>query len=130
MRSSCAILTSRITPKIKARPAANMASTPAVSTPWMIMLPHSISLILSSRPEICRRDRLARQRCGRACKCDATFLQAIDAVCRLERLHNVLFDDHERAAFGKDGWQPRVEVAHNDRREPEADLIAQEKLGI
>src|SRR5262245_41155134 len=55
---------------------------------------HSLRMLLSqsrpSRSEISDRDRLARQRRSRAGERDAALLQAIDVVCRLERLHDVL----------------------------------------
>jgi hypothetical protein len=48
-----------------------------------------------SRSEVSGRDRLARQRRGRAGERDAALLRAIDVVCRLERLYDVLLDDDE-----------------------------------
>src|SRR6266436_9152050 len=98
-----------------APPAANSLSPP---THW------------SSRSEVRGRDRLARQRRGRAGERDAALLQAIDVVCRLERLHDVLLDDDQRAAFGDDRGQAGVDLAHHDGRETEADLVAEEEFRI
>ena len=51
----------------------------------------------SSHPEISRGDRLARQILRRAGERHAAFLQAVDARRGVERLHDVLLDDDERA---------------------------------
>src|SRR5207248_4385610 len=56
---------------------------------------NSRSLCSRSRPEVGRRDRRARRRCGGTGERDAALLQAIDVVCRRERLHDVLLDDDE-----------------------------------
>src|SRR5262245_52663411 len=98
----------------------------------MMMLTHSIAMTRSqlSRSEVSGRDRLARQRRGRTGERDAALLQAIDVACRLERLHDVLLDDDEGAAFGDDRGQAGIDLAHHDRRETEADLVAEEKFRI
>src|SRR5215831_3070740 len=84
----------------------------------------------SSRSEVRGRDRLARQRRGRAGERDAALLQAIDVVRRLERLHDVLLDDDEGTAFGDDRRQAGIDLAHHDRRETETDLIAEQKFRV
>ena len=58
---------------------------------------------------------------------DAAFLQAIDVARGLQRLHDVLLDDDERQALGDDRRNARVDVADHDRREAEADLVAQQQ---
>src|SRR5262249_23376179 len=85
-------------------------------------LPHN------SRSEVSGRDRLARERRGRAGERDAALLQAIDVVRRLERLHDVLLDDDEGAAFGDDRRQAGIDLAHHDGRETETDLVAEQKF--
>src|SRR5262249_43339365 len=105
-----------------------------MSTPWITMLTHSIavtfarlsrSLCSRSRPEVGRRDRRARQRRGGTGERDAALLQAIDVVCRRERLHDVLLDDDERTSFGDDRRQARIDLAHENGRKTEADLVAE-----
>src|SRR6516164_1801377 len=98
----------------------------------MMMLTHSIAVTRSqlSRSEVGGRDRLARERRGRAGERDAALLQAIDVVCRLERLHDVLLDDDERTAFGDDRGQAGIDLAHHDRRETETDLVAEQKFRV
>src|SRR5262249_62122764 len=98
----------------------------------MMMLTHSIAVTRSqlSRSEVSGRDRLAGERRGRAGERDAALLQAIDVVCRLERLHDVLLDDDQRTAFGDDRGQAGIDFAHHDGRETEADLVAEEELWV
>src|SRR5262249_43571151 len=98
----------------------------------MMMLTHSIAMTRSqlSRSEVSGRDRLARQRRGRAGERDATLLQAIDVVCRLERLHDVLLDDDEGTSSGDDGGGGGVALAHPVGRETEADLAAEERFWL
>ena len=52
-----------------------------------------------THPEIRRGDLLAGQILGRAGERDAALLQAIDALRRLERLHDVLLDQHDRSCL-------------------------------
>src|SRR5262249_61190413 len=98
----------------------------------MMMLTHSIAMTRSqlSRSEVRGRDRLARQRRRRAGERDATLLQAIDVVCRLERLHDVLLDDDEGTAFGDDRGQAGIGLAHPDGRQTRADLVAEETFRV
>src|SRR5579862_8892422 len=93
------MFTSRITPKMSERPAANIAYSPPISTPCTMVLIHSIDTL---HPEIRGRDGVARHRRGRALQRDAALLQAGDVLRGAERLHDVLFDDDDRRAFGDD----------------------------
>src|SRR6476620_53267 len=56
----------------------------------------------SSRAEIGGGDGGARERVGCSSERDAALLQTTNAMRRLERLHEVLFDNDQRASFGKD----------------------------
>ena len=56
----------------------------------------------TSYPEIGRGDLFARQIFCRALERHAAFLQTIDAVRGLERLHDVLLDQNDRGAFAQD----------------------------
>src|SRR6185312_5339222 len=123
------MLTSRITPKMSDSPAANMAYSPPTSTPCRMTLIQSV-MRATSDPEIRGRDGLAGQILGGAGQRNAAFLQAIDTLHRLERLHHVLLDQDERNPGGKDCRQTRIDIAHHDRRQPEADLVAQQKFRI
>src|SRR5690242_1494555 len=116
------MLTSRITPKISDSPAANMAYSPPTSTPCRMTLIQSV-MRAPSDPEIRGRDGVARQILGGPGERDAALLQAIDALHRLERLHHVLLDQDQGDAGGEDRRQARVDIAHHDRRQSEADLV-------
>src|SRR5438309_3359532 len=116
------MLTSRITPKISDSPAANMAYSPPSSTPCRMVFTHS-----TSDSEISRGDFLPRQRFGLALQRDAALLQAIDVARGLQRLHDVLLDDDKRQALGGNRRNAGVDVADHDRREAQADLVAQQE---
>ena len=61
----------------------------------------------------------------------ASFLQAIDAVGDRERPADVLLDDRpRRVPFVANRGQRRVDVVDDDRREAEADLVAQQDRGL
>src|SRR6516165_4405885 len=92
----------------------------------MTMLTQSIAL----GSEIRRRDCIARQRRGTARERDAPFLQTEDFYRCPERLDDVLLDNDQAAAFGDDRGKARVNVAHHDRREAEAKLVAEKKARI
>src|SRR6516164_781499 len=80
--------------------------------------------------EIRRRDRIAGQRRGMARERDAPFLQTEHFLRCPERLHDVLLDNDQGAAFGDNRGETRIEVAHHDRREAEAELVAEKKAWI
>ena len=75
IKSPCAILTSRITPKISDSPAANMAKSPPTSTPCrMTLIQSTVSHPDNTPPRIARASIP-----GGAGKRDAPLRQAIDA---------------------------------------------------
>ena len=81
-------------------------------------------------PEIGGMDVLAAQLGRRARKRDAPLHHAIDPVRDLERLADILLDDDQRRPRRADAREGGVDVADHDRREPEAQLVAEEHAGI
>src|SRR5215470_7960881 len=76
------------------------------------------------------RNGIARQGCSCAGKRHTTFLQTVDIRGRRQRLHDVLLDDHNREAFAHDRRKARINVAHDDWSEAEADLVTEEEFGV
>src|SRR5690349_6362392 len=100
------MLTSRMPPKIRHSPAANMAYSPPSNTPCRMVLSHSITV---SHPEIRRGDLLPRQRVGLALQRNAALLQTGDLTRGFQRLHDVLLDDDQRDALGNDAGKLGVD---------------------
>src|SRR5665213_1165876 len=84
----------------------------------------------SSHSEISRPDRAAIEGAGWAFQRYPAFLQAIDVIRGCQRLHYVLLDDDDGRAFGDDRWQHLENFLHQDWRQAEADLVAEEKPGV
>ena len=82
---------------------------------------------MRSDPEIGGVDRVARQLGRPAGQRHAALLEAVDAVGDRQRLHDVLLDEDDAGALRLDRRQRRVDVADDDRREAEADLVAEEQ---
>ena len=61
---------------------------------------------------------------------DAALLEAIEARGRVERAVDVLLDDDERRALAADGAEPRIDVADDDRRQAERQLVAQQEARV
>ena len=81
----------------------------------------------TSHPEIGRVDGFAGQLGGAAGERHPALLEAIDAVGDRHRLDDVLLDDDQAGAVGLDRRQGGVDVANDDRREAETELVAEEQ---
>ena len=83
---------------------------------------------IPSHPEIRRRDRLARERRRRRLRAPrgppAGNRRAAAALSACTMSCSTITSE---MPFGQDRRQPRIDLAHHDRGEPEADLVAQEE---
>src|ERR1700692_121198 len=97
---------------------------PPSRLPWMMMLSHSIAAALQT--EISRSDRGAIEILGRRAQRQAPLLKAVEARRRVERAIDVLLDQHDGGAFGSDGAEALINVADDDRRQPQRQLVAKQ----
>src|SRR5580700_5318912 len=98
---------------------------PPSRLPWMRMLSHSIAA--ASKTEIRCRDRGAIEIPGRRAERQAALLKTIEAYRSVERAIDVLLDQHNGDAFGGDGAEALIDVADDDRRQAQRELIAQQE---
>src|SRR5271165_3724599 len=96
---------------------------PPSRLPWMKVLSHSI-FATALYSEVGRGDRRAVEALGWRGQCKPALLKAIEPRRCIERPVDVLFDQHDRRAFGRNFPEAIVDVADDDRRQPERQLIA------
>jgi len=61
---------------------------------------------------------------------DPSLEQAIDSVGRAGGALDVLLHQDDRGALGPDALERVVDLIHDERREPERDLVAEQELRI
>src|SRR5258706_7709497 len=127
MKSPCAVLVSRITPNISDWPSAKRQYRPPSSSPWIKVSITSSAGLSFSDAEVRAADLLARELVGAAFERHATFLETVDPLRYLLRRRHVLLDDDHRHAAGDDRRQRRIDLADDDGREPERQLVAQQQ---
>ena len=65
-----------------------------------------------------------------AVKCKTAFLKAIKTRRGVERPVDVLLDQNDRRALSRDGVEALIDVANDDRRQSERQLVAQQQPRI
>src|SRR5215469_4575147 len=83
-----------------------------------------------SYSEVCELDLVATELAWTPLQGDSAFLHAVYAIGNAKRPLNILLDNQERGSFGANTWHCRVDVANDNRRETEAEFVAEQKLGI
>src|ERR1700733_6424615 len=101
---------------------------PPSRLPWMRMLSHSIAVALQT--EIRGRDRGAIEILGRCAQRQATLLKTVEAHRSVERAVDVLLDHDDGDAFSSDDAKALIDVADDDRSQPEGELIAKQQPRI
>src|ERR1051325_5733037 len=110
------MLTRRITPKASESPTAIRAYRPPKRAPWSNV---SMRFSMSMQAEVCPGDVLSAERVCAARQGHASFLEAVDAVGRTQRLPDILLDKHDGDPAGADACQDCVDVLHHRRRQAE-----------
>src|SRR5215510_8985595 len=111
-----------MTPKMRLRPSASNARTPASNRPLIAASSRYGSMPL--QPQIGLADEVvALQFARRAGEPDAPDLEQIGAVDDVEHLVDVLLDDEHRQAFGADAAHEVEDLLHDQRGETGGRLI-------
>src|SRR5271170_2964278 len=92
----------------------------------MKVLSHSISAT-ALYSEVCRADCRAVEALGRRGQCEPALLKTIETRRSIERPVDVLLDEYDGGAFGGDFPEAIVDVADDDRCQPQRKLVAQQK---
>src|SRR6185437_4449765 len=128
-RSPCARLTTFMTPNISDRPHANSAYRPPVSTPWMMALTQAMTAPIGGA-EVGGLHLLPGDLRGRALQRGVPLEQALQVGGDPQRLADVLLDEQHGDAGLEHLRQGGVDALHDDRCQPEGQLVEQQHPGV